>query len=83
MKASELALHLRTYLASHEDCEVKLFCEQVVFDDVFDVNSCEVITDVRVVNDWLLPGESLIVGDAENPGKYLVLFYNSKDVPRN
>lgn len=82
MKASDLALHLRTYLASHEDCEVKLFCEQVVFDDCFDVNHCENITDVRVVNDWPLPGESLIVGDAESPGKYLVLFYNSSDVRR-
>ena len=78
MKASDLALHLRTFLASNEDCEVKLFCEQVCFDDVFDADSCEEITDIRLLDDWPLPGESLIVGNSENPGKFLVLFYNAQ-----
>lgn len=77
MKASDLALHLRTFLASHEDCEVKLFCEEAVFEDCFDPSHYETVTDIRLVNDWPLPGESLIVGDSENPGKYLVLFYQA------
>lgn len=77
MKVSELSLHLRDYLQQHPDCDVKLYCESVVYDDVFDSSSCEVITDIRVVNDWPLPGESLIIGNSEEPGKYLVIFYDS------
>ncbi len=80
MKASDLLVRLRAYLAEHEDCEVKLYSEQSAFEDAFDFKYSEVVTDVRVVNDWPLPGESLIVGDTENPGKYLVLFYNSENV---
>lgn len=79
MKASELRNYLSAFLIEHDDCEVKLFCESVVYDDVFDEHSCEVITDVRKVNDWPLPGESIIIGDAEQPGKYLVIFYDSSD----
>lgn len=77
MKASELRNHLADYLVDHEDCEVKLFCESVVYDDCFDGNTCETITDIRVANDWPLPGESIIVGDAEQPSKYLIIFYDS------
>ena len=79
MKTSELRDHLDGYLRTHEDCEIKLFCESVVYDDVFDEHSAEVITDIRAVNDWPLPGESIVIGDAEQPGKYLVIFYDSSD----
>ena len=79
MKASELKNHLSDFLVENDDCEVKLFCESVVYDDVFDEHSAEVITDIRSVNDWPLPGESIVVGDAEQPGKYLVIFYDSSD----
>lgn len=79
MKASELRNHLDGYLCTSGDCEVKLFCESVVYDDVFDEHSAEVITDIRAVNDWPLPGESIVIGDAEQPGKYLVIFYDSSD----
>ena len=81
MKVSELSQHLRSFLQQHPDCDVKLYCESVVYDDVFDSSSCETITDVRVVNDWPLPGESIIVGNAEEPGKYLVVFYDSERQP--
>ena len=37
------------------------------------------ISDIRAVNDWPLPGESIITGNAENPGKYLVIFYDSNE----
>lgn len=82
MKASELRDHLSQFLAVNEDCDIKLFCESVVYDDVFDSVACETITDIRIVKDWPLPGESVIVGDAENPGSYLVIFYDSEDSPR-
>lgn len=79
MKASELLSHLDDYLRTNEDCEVKLYCESVVYDDVFDEHQCEVISDIRSVNDWPLPGESIVIGGAEQSGKYLVIFYDSPD----
>ena len=81
MKVSELSQILRSFLQQFPDCDVKLYCESVVYDDVFDSGSCEVLTDVRVVDDWPLPGESIIIGNAEEAGKYLVLFYDSERVP--
>lgn len=77
MKASELKNYLAYFLTEYEDCEVKLFCESVAYDDVFDDGACEVITDLRVVNDWPLPGESLVGGNAEECGKQLIIFYDS------
>jgi hypothetical protein len=79
MKASELRNHLDCYLRTNEDCEVKLYCETVVYDDIFDEHQCEVISDIRQVNDWPLPGQSIVIGDAEQPGKYLVIFYDASD----
>jgi hypothetical protein len=76
MKVSELSQHLRSFLQQNPDCEVKLFCESMAYEDVFDFAHCETISDIRVVNDWPLPGESLIVGNAEEPGKYLIMFYS-------
>ena len=77
MKVSELKNYLAHFLTEHEDCEVKLFCESVVYDDVFDQAACEAITDLRIVNDWPLPGESLVSGNAEQCGKQLIIFYDS------
>jgi len=81
MKVSELAEHLRSFLQQNPDCEVKLYCESVVYDDVFDAENCEVVTDIRSVNDWPLPGESVILGNAEEPGKHLVIFYDTEKLP--
>lgn len=79
MRASELRNHLADYLVENDDCEVKLYCESVVYDDSYDESCHEVITDIRAMNDWPLPGESIIFGDSENPGKYLVIFYDSNE----
>ncbi len=81
MKVSELALHLRSYLQQNPDCDVKLYSESVVYDDVFDANDYEDVTDIRHVNDWPLPGESVIT--AENTGKHLVIFYDQETVPHS
>ena len=78
MKVSELVQHLRGYLQQYPDGDVKLFCESVVYDDVFDSSNCETVTDVRVVDDWPLPGKSLIAGNAEEPHQYLVVFYDTE-----
>lgn len=79
MKASELLKHLDDYLKFNEDCDLRLYCESVVYDDCYDEHSHEVITDIRAVNDWPLPGDSIITGNAEAPGKYLVIFYDSNE----
>lgn len=79
MKASELKNHLADFLVEHDDCEVKLYCESVVYDDSYDENCHEIISDIRVMNDWPLPGESIIFGNSESPGKYLVIFYDSNE----
>lgn len=79
MKASELLRHLDDYLRFNEDCDLRLYCESVVYDDCYDEHTHEVITDIRMVNDWPLPGESIITGNAEAPGKYLVVFYDSNE----
>jgi hypothetical protein len=79
MKASKLLRLLDDYLKFHEDCDLRLYCESVVYDDCYDEHSHEVITDIRMVNDWPLPGESIITSNAEAPGKYLVIFYDSNE----
>jgi hypothetical protein len=79
MKASELKNHLVNYLVENGDCDVRLYCESVVYDDCYDEHTHEVISDIRAVNDWPLPGESIITGNAETPGKYLVIFYDSNE----
>tara|TARA_B100001094_G_scaffold286264_1_gene300937 strand:+ start:11911 stop:12198 length:288 start_codon:yes stop_codon:yes gene_type:complete len=81
MKVSELALHLRSYLQKNPDCDVKLYSESVVYDDVFDANDYEDVTDIRHVNDWPLPGESVIT--AETTGKHLVIFYDQETIPHS
>lgn len=80
MKVSELLRCLDDYLRLYDDAEVRLYCESFIYDEGFYADDGhEVISDIRVVNDWPLPGESLIVGNSEQPGKYLVIFYDSND----
>ena len=79
MKASELLKHLDDYLRLNEDCELRVYCESIIYDDCYDEHAHEVITDIRSVNDWPLPGDSIITGNAEKPGKYLVIFYDSNE----
>lgn len=77
MNASSLILILQQFTASHGDAEIKLYQESSVFDDGgFKEDYYESITDVRAVNDWPLPGESLVVAN-ENPAKRIVIFYDS------
>ena len=73
MKVSELLSALDNYLRINEDCEIVTYCESMIFDDGFHENFCEPITDLRIVNDWPLPGDSLITIEA--PQKKLILFY--------
>lgn len=74
MKVSELKCACQEFLLEHEDTEVKLLWEEGVFTEKYDPDYLEEPTDVRVINDWPLPGDSLITKN-ENPGKMFVILY--------
>ena len=74
MKVSELKLACEEFLLEHPDTEVKLLWEEGVLSENYDPNCLEDPTDVRMINDWPLPGDSLIV-KSEMPSKMFVIMY--------
>lgn len=74
MKVSELKLACEEFLLEHPDTEVKLLWEEGVLSENYDANYLEEPTDVRMINDWPLPGDSLIV-KSEMPSKMFVIMY--------
>jgi hypothetical protein len=74
MKVSQLKFACEEFLLEHPDTEVKLLWEEGVFTENYNPNCLEEPTDVRVINDWPLPGDSLIV-KSEMPSKMFVIMY--------
>jgi hypothetical protein len=74
MRVSELKLACEDFLLGHADTEVKLLWEEGVISEKYDPEFLEDPTDVRVINDWPLPGDSLITKN-ENPSKMFVILY--------
>ena len=74
MKVSELKLACEDFLLEHADTEVKLLWEEGVISENYDPEFLEDPTDVRVNNDWPLPGDSLITKN-ESPSKMFVIMY--------
>jgi len=74
MKVSELKLACKDFLLEHADTEVKLLWEEGVISENYDPECLEDPTDVRVINDWPLPGDSLITKN-ESPSKMFVIMY--------
>ena len=74
MKVSQLKLACEEFLLEHPDNEVKILWEEGVISENYDPEFLEEPTDVRVINDWPLPGDSLI-NKAENPEKMFVIMY--------
>lgn len=74
MKVSQLKLACEDFLLEHPDTEVKILWEEGVISDSYDPQYLEDPTDVRIISDWPLPGESL-VNKAENPEKMFVIMY--------
>ncbi len=74
MKVSELKAACSEFLLEHSDTEVKLLWEEGVLSDNYNPDCLEEPTDVRVISDWPLPGDSLITKN-ENPGKMFVIMY--------
>jgi hypothetical protein len=74
MRVSELKLACEDFLLEHADTEVKLLWEEGVLTENYDPDCLEEPTDVRAINDWPLPGDSLIV-KSEMPSKMFVIMY--------
>tara|TARA_B110000503_G_C6859818_1_gene294313 strand:+ start:132 stop:401 length:270 start_codon:yes stop_codon:yes gene_type:complete len=78
MKLSDLHRILTIAMCSHaaQDAEVLLHYEQSAMEDGFSSASSEGISDVRLINDWALPGKSLMTDEGPLPQK-LVIFYDN------
>jgi len=58
------------------DLTILLCFEEVAMEEGYEESSTEGISDVRVVDDWPLPGASLVTHEGEKPKK-LVIFYDN------
>jgi hypothetical protein len=77
MKLSELQQLLNKAIAEcGPDAEVILAFEPGALEEGYDEKCTEGITDVRIVEDWPLPGKSLTVYEGEKTKK-VVLFYDN------
>jgi hypothetical protein len=79
MKLAELIILLRkAELEVGHDADVLLYCEPIAMEEGYDKAHAEGITDIRLVDDWPLPGESLLVQETEK-SKKIVIFYDDHD----
>jgi hypothetical protein len=77
MNVSELREILAKAEAQHgPDMPILLCFEEVAIDEGYEEASTEGISDVRIVEDWPLPGTSLTTYEGEKPKK-LVIFYDN------
>lgn len=77
MKLSELRTALDKAEAEYgSELPVLLCFEEAAIDEGYEESSTEGISDIRVVDDWPLPGQSLITHEGEKPKK-LVIFYDN------
>jgi len=77
MKLSELIELLNKALAeTGPDTPVLLCFEEGAMDEGYDEDCTEGISDVRLIDDWPLPGKSLVTDEGQKPQK-LVLFYDN------
>lgn len=58
------------------DPEVALCFESSVYNEGFDWKSTEGISDIRLVSDWALPGESVITNETEKSVKFVIFYDN-------
>lgn len=72
MKVSELKAVAETFLLENGDAEVKLLHEPSVFLDGYCATLFEEPTDIRKVQDWPLPGGSILF---PNEGSEMTAFF--------
>jgi hypothetical protein len=77
MKLLELIELLNKALAESDPATPVLLCfEEGAMDEGYDEKHTEGISDVRLIDDWPLPGKSLVTHEGDKPQK-LVLFYDN------
>ena len=78
MKLCELHRITTIAMRSHaaQDAEVLLHYERSAMEDGFSKASSEGISDIRLIDDWPLPGKSLVTDEGPLPKK-LVIFYDN------
>jgi hypothetical protein len=77
MKLNSLIKLLNKALAeSGPDTEVLLCFEEGAMEEGYDEKCTEGISDIRLVDDWPLPGKSLVTYEGQKPQK-LVIFYDN------
>jgi hypothetical protein len=76
MNLAELIQALQQALALvPADSEVVTSFEQATLEEGFSWEHTEGISDVRICNDWPLPGDSMLVAEHEKPFK-VIIFYD-------
>lgn len=77
MKVTELIRAAENFLLENNgDGEVKLYWEEGAIKEGFDPQYYEQPTDARAVNDWPLPGKSLITkNEGAEMTKHFVIMY--------
>ena len=81
MKLSELILALTKcqQLMGDQDPEVITSYEDLgPHREVFSLKYTEIISDIRTMHDWPLPGESILFAENEKPAK-VIIFYRNDD----
>jgi hypothetical protein len=58
------------------DADVLLSYEEGIYDDGYSEQNTEGISDIRLINDWPLPGISVISQECEIKQKVLILYDN-------
>ena len=77
MKLSELLQFLNKGLVqAGPDTEVLLCFEEGAMENGYDPVNTEGVSDIRLLEDWPLPGKSLVAYEGEKPQK-LVIFYDN------
>lgn len=76
MLLTELQAFLNKAQKEVGDAEVLLCFEEGAMEEGFDEENTEGISDIRLVNDWPLPGASIMTNEGKLPQK-LVIFYDN------
>ena len=71
-----LELLNKAHAEAGPDAEVLLCFEEMAIDEGYDEDSTEGVSDIRLVDDWPLPGKSLSVYEGEKKQK-VVIFYDN------
>lgn len=76
MNLSEFTKICNQALELHGDIPVLLCYEESTMEEGYKETETKGISDVRLVEDWPLPGSSLVVEEAEKPKRFIIFYDN-------